>query len=120
MQPYVLQKMTPINEDIEARLTKWIAEALGVAPGRISISTRVNLDLGVDGDDGVDFMRSFGGTFGVDVSEFPYSRYFGPEASNPFGFFSTALRFLSRRKSSDLQPLLVSDLVSMVKESKAK
>lgn len=91
-----------------------------MAPGKISTSTKVNLDLGVDGDDGVDFMRSFGGAFGVDVSDFPYSRYFGPEASNPFGFFSAALRILSRRKSSHLKPLLVSDLVNMVAESKTK
>lgn len=112
--------MTPSNEDVEARLFIWIAESLGVAPEKVSASTCVNLDLGVDGDDGVDFIRSFGGAFGVDVSDFPYSRYFGPEASNPFGFFSAARKLFSWRKSSDLQPLLVSDLMSMVRESGTK
>jgi acyl carrier protein len=112
--------MTPANDDIEARLTKWIAESLRVAPENISMSTSVNLDLGVDGDDGVDFIRSFGGRFGVDVSDFPYSRYFGPEASDPFGFFRTVLRLLLQRKSSDVQPLRVSELVSLVKGSRTK
>jgi acyl carrier protein len=112
--------MTPTDARLEDRLSQWIADSLKIAPAKISASTRLNLDLGVDGDDGVDLMRSFGEAFGVDVSDFPYSRYFGPEASHPFGFFSTALRFLSGRSSTHLQPLYVSDLVNMVKKANTK
>jgi len=101
------------DKQLEERLIQWIADFLGVAPGKVSMSTRVNLDLGVDGHDAVDLIQAFGKQFHVDVSNFPYDSYFGPEASNPFGFFRAALRVVSGRGASTLQPLYVSDLLSM-------
>lgn len=105
--------MQASDRQLEQRLIAWIADYLGVAPGKVSVSTRVNLDLGVDGGDAVDLMQAFGKHFHVDVSKFPYDAYFGPEASNPFGFFRSALRFLTGRGASALEPLYVSDLLRM-------
>jgi acyl carrier protein len=105
------------DERLEERLTKWIAGFLRVAPGKITQSTSINLDLGVDGDDGVELISSFGKTFAVDVSDFPYSKYFGPEASHPFGLLGTAMRVLFRRKTADLEPLYVRDLMNMIERA---
>lgn len=108
------------TSQMEQRLIGWVAGFLGVSAGTISTSSRVNLDLGVDGEDGLDFIRAFGKEFGVDVSNFPYARYFGPEASHPFAFMRTILRLVTRQRTSDLQPLYVRDLVVLAQRKEVK
>ncbi|PZU85840.1 MAG: hypothetical protein DI527_20760 [Chelatococcus sp.] len=42
--------------------------------------------LGVDGDDAVDLLMHLRKRFGTSFEQFPYDRYFGPEAGPPLGF----------------------------------
>jgi hypothetical protein len=43
--------------------------------------------MGIDGDDAVELIEEFSERFGVDMSGFVCSRYFGPEAAwNPLIF----------------------------------
>jgi hypothetical protein len=37
--------------------------------------------LGLDGDDAYEFMQAFSERFSVDLSAFPYNKYFGPEGN---------------------------------------
>lgn len=53
---------------------------------RVVESTRVNLDLGVDGDDADDFMYDYAATLGVDMHDFVFAEYFGPEHSGALWF----------------------------------
>ncbi len=58
-----------------------IAELAGVSPSRITSSTRIREDLGVDGDDASEFMKAFAIRFQVDLAAFQLARHFGPEGS---------------------------------------
>ena len=65
-------------------IRQFVAQRLSVMPGRLSPMTRSGHDLGVDGDDGVEFMQAFAESFAVDLTGFEFDRYFGPEAGcNP-------------------------------------
>jgi Protein of unknown function (DUF1493) len=78
-------------------LSAFVHEQLGLRWRLLTPATRLQTDLGVDGDDGTDFMVAFASRFKVDISAFQVTRYFGPEASwNPVGwlwylFFGTRL-----------------------------
>lgn len=102
-------------ENLDQRVIQWIAEFLRVAPERVSGSSALNHDLGVDGDDGVELVHEFGRKFGVDVAKFPYGDYFGPEASNPLALVGALLRGAVRGGARDLRPLYVSDLVNLAR-----
>lgn len=89
----------------------FVAEFLGEPKSRLSAGTSVNDDLGVDGDDGVEFMLAYGERFSVDLSAFPHSRYFGPEAGgNPLSMLVGVIRRVTTGRWSDLQPLTLHDL----------
>ena len=57
---------------------------LARAINRLSAETSVNDDLGMDGDDGVEFMQAFGKRSPLTLTAFPHERYFGPEARRYF------------------------------------
>jgi acyl carrier protein len=62
-----------------------VAEQTGVSPSRITATTRIGEDLGVDGDDASDLITAFATRFQVDIAAFNFSRHFGPEAGfSPF------------------------------------
>ena len=70
----------PISEP----LAQFVATELGVSAAQLSASTRLFHDLGVDGEDGREFMEAYGRRFDVDLSGFDHSRHFGEEAAaNP-------------------------------------
>lgn len=70
-------------------------------------------DLGVDGDDAVDFLNEFSGYFNVSLNKFNFNEYFGAESSpTPWGLVSeliTKSNFLKTRR------LEIKDLIQAVK-----
>jgi acyl carrier protein len=50
------------------RVRAFVAEELSVALATILPDTRLNHDLGCDGDDAVELLEAFGSRFGVDIS----------------------------------------------------
>src|SRR5262249_41588932 len=58
---------------------------------RLSGSTDIAYDLGVDGDDAVEFMLSFQDLFNVDLSHFNFDLHFGGEGFRLIGFIKSAL-----------------------------
>jgi acyl carrier protein len=69
-----------MSASLQVPLIEFVSTELGVNPARLLPNTRLNHDLGVDGDDGLEFMAAFSQHFGVDISSFEASKYFGPEA----------------------------------------
>lgn len=66
---------------LEAQVIQLLAEAAGVNPEKVSLTTRLLDDLGMDGDDAVDFFNRVHELFGTDLTNL-YSRWrehFGPE-----------------------------------------
>jgi hypothetical protein len=94
----------------------WLRDYLRLRPSTsLTPDTRINLDLGVDGDDGLDLVRDFGERFSVDLESFPCNRYFGAEASaSPLALVSMIWRWMSKRKLRSVDPLFVRDLISML------
>lgn len=66
---------------IEQDLLGMLATERGVRRERIHQDARLLHDLGMDGDDAVDFFRQVHDRFGTDFSELyrEWDRYFGPE-----------------------------------------
>ena len=105
---------------METEVIAFVAEQTGVKSERITLDTLVNDDLGVDGDDGSEFMEAFAERFNVDLS--PINQiYFGPE-SMPFQYVVTwpyhLVRWLLGYRSKAYSPLPVSLLVKSAEAGK--
>jgi len=64
-------------------LRAFIAEQTGTRPSRISPETRLVQDLGMDGDDAVEFFEAFFVRYGVDPAGFDLYQHAGPEGCLP-------------------------------------
>lgn len=60
-------------------LNSFIIKQTGVSIEELSDETSLEGDLGIYGDDGVDFIIAFGNAFNVDVSNFMAKNYFSAE-----------------------------------------
>jgi hypothetical protein len=109
------------DDSLFSDIVSWLRQELRLsAAAQLKSSTRINIDLGVAGDDGVELIEAFGVKYNVDVTQFPYARYFGGEASaNPLSVLRSAGRVLVGKSASGLDPLSVLDLVSLAKGSTA-
>jgi len=67
---------------------------------KLSSSTDLALNLGVDGDDALQFMSRFAAAFGVDMSTFNADDYFGAEGFDLIKFVRS--RFVGRRGRSSI------------------
>ena len=66
---------------------KFISKEVGVKYDSLSLDTSLNLDLGMDGDDAIDFFEKLQKKFNVNLNKFmndEYEKYFGFEGINPF------------------------------------
>ncbi|MGB7371752.1 acyl carrier protein [Erythrobacter sp.] len=64
-----------------SEVVEMLAEERGLAPAKIDASSRLLQDLGMDGDDAVDFFVSLQERFGTDLTALQerWSDHFGPE-----------------------------------------
>ncbi len=77
----------------------------------LSAETSLNDDLGMDGDDAIEFMQAFSQRFKVDLTDFPYSKHFGPEApATPLSVIESFVRRVRTGRWTDLTPLTLREL----------
>ena len=93
MADFNLQKM---GDEIFKKIIDFVSDKAGVDPNRIERTTRLELDLGVYGDDAEELIIGYSKRFNVDVSQFMLSDYFNGE-SDPL---TLLLCWLFRAKSS--------------------
>lgn len=69
------------NDDLENEVRQMLARERGLSVKRITPSSRLREDLGMDGDDAVEFFVEVNQRFGTDLSSLQenWSRYFSPE-----------------------------------------
>jgi acyl carrier protein len=109
----------PSSSDVQA----FVAEFVGVAPGKVTSNTLINDDLHVDGDDGVELIRRFAEEFEVDLSEYE-NHYFGPEGFPIFppiviiGLMEFFAGLLGIPEKNPLTPLPVSKLEQAARSGK--
>ena len=97
----------------EEEVKKFISISLSVPLNRISEETSLFHDLGIDGDDAVDFLNEFSDYFNVNLSKFNFNDYFGAEASpTPWGFVS---ELITKSNFSKIKRLEIKDLIRAVK-----
>ena len=93
------------------RLLDFVATELNVERSRLRPTTRLQRDLGVDGDDGYDLLVAFSKVFSVDLTGIDLGRYFGPEAGpNPLVW----LRWLVTLSWPKSVPITLQDLQASV------
>jgi hypothetical protein len=71
-----------MEHSLYVRVLAFVSEELGVHPQKLSLNTSLDHDLGVGGDDAVEFFEAFVREFGVDPRSFPaafFEQYFGHE-----------------------------------------
>lgn len=100
-----------MNEPILAALRTFTQEQAGCDPKDINEDTRLEEDLGIYGDDAVEYLIAFGKFFNVDVSKFMAANYFSGEGDFIYSFF----RALFGMKSQRQKELSMAHLVKAIK-----
>ena len=104
--------MQELENEIE-EVKQIISKEWSVKLENLSVETRLWHDLGMDGDDGWEFIEVFSKHFQIDMSDFEFDLYFGPESgADPI----TLLYFLIfKSKRPKRVPITVKDLVNSAK-----
>ena len=108
-----------VKIELLKQVRAFVAEYWSEPESRLFAETSVNCDLGMDGDDGVEFMDAFSVRFNVDLTEFPHDKYFGPEASaTPISFIHASIRRLTTGRWTNLSPLTLRQLAVAVENGR--
>lgn len=95
----------------------WFLEIPGLKRKQVLPSTRLFHDLGIDGDDVLEIMLPYEKKYGVDLTDFAFSRYFGSEFGAGWRYWfhkSTSFRFCR------FQPLTIQDLYNGALQKKLR
>lgn len=102
------------------RVRALVSAQSGVPEAEISLETRLLEDLGIDGDDGLDFLAAFADEFGVDLASVAPLNYFNEEGAFTghatlvpvAARLSPAFRARLRRAARGMRSLRLRDLVA--------
>ncbi len=73
-----------MNNIISDRVFDLVSRHRAVPKEKLGPETRLREDLGMEGDDAVEFLEEFSKRFDVDLGKFEFHKHFGPEvAYNP-------------------------------------
>jgi acyl carrier protein len=78
----------PDATELEERVIAAVMKERGEERENVELSCTLVRDLGMDGDDAVEFFEKFGERFSVDLTDLweHWDSHFGPEVSAPSGF----------------------------------
>jgi len=74
--------------EIKDKLLAYIKGLNLINPKKLTLDTLIERDLGITGDDAIDFIEEFAHEFNVDITSFDYSKHFGGEGVNMFDVIS--------------------------------
>lgn len=74
-----------MTDSIQDRVTALLAEERGIDRGKLTPHSTLSHDLGMEGDDAVEFFQKFRDQFGVDLSKLDedWNQYFASEGVSP-------------------------------------
>src|SRR5450432_1139055 len=78
---------------LKDQVHSFTARHLGVKENKLSTATRLNRDLGMDGEDAVEFFKDFAAKFDFNLDELyaDWEKYFGPEGGPSHAFLVTVV-----------------------------
>lgn len=74
-----MNKMTDDSANKEKEVIDFVSQYLSLSKDEATPDTSLRHDLGVDGDDAVEFLQAFSIKFNVDISSIQIEKHFGPE-----------------------------------------
>jgi acyl carrier protein len=79
--------------ELEERISALIVARTGTKPERVQLTSRLAQDIGMDGDDAVEFFKKFGEEFHVDLRTLGehWHQHFAPEGGPSLGFVFVVL-----------------------------
>lgn len=86
-----------MNDDIFNKLLEFIILKSGVDDEPISRTTRIQEDLGISGDDAIEFIIAYGKEFSVDVINFMAADYFEDEGGLRLWYILKGILGLDRK-----------------------
>ena len=98
------------NEKTLEKIKSMIVYKCGINKDKILIDSKIEDDLGLTGDDAVEFILTFSKEFNVDISNFVISDYFSREG---FDFISPIVNFFSKKETVQKKNLTVGDLIKI-------
>ena len=96
-----------MKDEIFNELKNFIIKRHGLDHEEVTRSSRVDADLGIYGDEAVEFIIDYGSRFDVDVSKFMASEYFEPEGDV---ILPAIIGFITNRKKASRKTLTVEHL----------
>ena len=96
---------------LEQKVKELVAKETAVRIEKLTLETYLLKDLGVDGYDALELLEKYWEVFQVDLSQFQFSKHFGPEGG-PKLFLSS--------DEPQLEPLTIQDVVDGVKARELK
>ena len=110
---------TNIMDDLTQQVIDFVATFAHAAHDDLSLNATLFGDLGIDGDDAVDFLQQFSNRFGVAMEGVKVNHYFGPEGRTPWFFvnwLSSLFRSGSPEQKAGLIPITIRDLITSTKD----
>lgn len=108
-----------MNMELLNEVIAFVAEYWAEPKSQLFAETSINNDLGMDGDDGLEFMQAFSRRFAVDLGTFPHDNYFGAEAAaTPISIIALTIQWLTTGKSTTLSPLTLRQLATAVENGR--
>jgi acyl carrier protein len=104
-----------MSNDIFEQICHFIEEQRWKYPFALDRTTNIEKDLGITGDEAVEFILAFGKKFNVDVSNFMAAEYFESEGDR---LLPTIIRFFTGQKKTKNKELILGDLERAVMAGK--
>lgn len=101
-------------ESVRIGICRIASEILGVQPGELHDGARLFHDLGMGGDDAVDFLKEIISNFGTSFCEFDFESYFPNEYGGFWFFHLRRFKWVARQKRA----LTLGHLIKVVETGK--
>jgi hypothetical protein len=96
-----------MSESLINEIRILIEKKMGKYKRELNADTKLEYDLGITGDDAVEFLIEYSNKFNVDVSDFNIAMYFMPEGDT---VLPAIIRFFTRKKALKQKELTIGDL----------
>ncbi|AFD07247.1 DUF1493 family protein [Solitalea canadensis] len=100
-----------MDNEIFDTIKKFIVKQAAVTEIEVTECASLENDLGITGDDAVEFIIAFGKEFNVDVSKFSAAEYFEPEGDR---IFPAIIRLFTGRQKAKQKDLIMKHLEKAV------